>query len=45
MKYSNDKGKAIDEIVKIIEDFQYNNEISEKCKIEISSCNDSLIIR
>jgi len=35
MKSSNDKGKAIDEIVKIIQDFQYNDELSEKYKREI----------
>ena len=29
------KGKAIDEIVKIIRDFQYNDELSEKYKREI----------
>ena len=44
MKSSNDKEKAIDEIVKIIQDFQYNNELSEKYKKEILSCNDSLIV-
>ena len=35
MKSSNDKGKAIDEIVKIIEDFQYDDELSDKYKREI----------
>ena len=35
MKSSNDKEKAIDEIVKIIQDFQYNNELNEKYKREI----------
>ena len=35
MKSSNYKGKAIDEIVKIIRDFQYNDELSEKYKREI----------
>ena len=29
------KEKAIDEIVKIIQDFQYNDELSEKYKREI----------
>ena len=43
MKSSNDKEKAIDEIVKIIQDFQYKYELSEKYKREILSCNDSLI--
>jgi len=32
MKSSNDKEKAIDGIVKIIEDFQYYDEISKKYK-------------
>ena len=36
MKSSNYKEKAIDEIVKIIHDFQYNDELSEKYKWEIS---------
>ena len=35
MKSSNDKEKAIDEIVKIIQDFQYNDELSEKYKRKI----------
>ena len=35
MKYSNDKEKAIVEIVKIIQDFQYNDELSDKYKREI----------
>ena len=35
MKSSNDKEKAIYEIVKLIKDFQYNDEISEKYKREI----------
>ena len=35
MKSSNDKGKAIDEIVKIIKDFQYDDELSDKYKREI----------
>ena len=35
MKSSNYKEKAIDEIVKIIQDFQYNDELSEKYKREI----------
>ena len=35
MKSSNDKGKAIDEIVKIIQDFQYDDELSDKYKREI----------
>jgi hypothetical protein len=35
MKSSYDKEKAIDEIVKIIQDFQYNDELSEKYKREI----------
>ena len=34
MKLS-DKEKAIDEIVKIIKDFQYNDELSDKYKREI----------
>ena len=45
MKSSNDKEKAIGEIVKIIEDFQYNDEISEKYKKEISFYNGFIIIR
>ena len=35
MKSQNDKRKAIDEIVKIIQDFQYNDELNEKYKREI----------
>ena len=35
MKFSNHKGKAIDEIVKIIQDFQYSDELSYQYKIEI----------
>ena len=35
MKSSNNKEKAIDEIVKIIQEFQYNDELSEKYKREI----------
>ena len=35
MKFSNDKDKAIEEIIKIIKDFQYNDELSEKYKREI----------
>jgi phosphoenolpyruvate carboxylase len=35
MKSSKDKEKAIDEIVKIIQDFQDNDELSEKYKREI----------
>ena len=35
MQSLNDKEKAIDEIVKIIQDFQYNYELNEKYKIEI----------
>ena len=35
MKSSNDKEKAIDEIIKIIKDFQYNDELSDKYKREI----------
>ena len=35
MKSSNYKEKAIDEIVKIIQDFQYNYELSKKYKKEI----------
>ena len=35
MKSSNDKGKAIDEIVRIIQDFQYDDELSDKYKREI----------
>ena len=32
MKPKEEKEKAIDEIVKIIQDFQYNDELSEKYK-------------
>ena len=39
MKSSNDKEKAIDEIVKIIQDFQYNDELSDTYKIEILDQN------
>ncbi len=35
MKPKEEKEKAIDEIVKIIKKFQYNNELSEKYKREI----------
>ena len=35
MKFQNDRRKAIDEIVKITKDFQYNDELSEKYKREI----------
>ena len=35
MRSPNDKRKAIYEIVKIIQDFQYNDELSEKYKREI----------
>ena len=35
MKDKVNKEKAIDEIVKIIQDFQYNDELSEKYKREI----------
>ena len=35
MKPKEEKEKAIDEIVKIIQKFQYNNELSEKDKREI----------
>ena len=35
MKFQNDRRKAIDEIVKIIQDFQYNVELSEIYKREI----------
>ena len=35
MKPKEEKEKAIDEIVKIIQKFQYNNELSEKYKREI----------
>ena len=35
MKPKEEKEEAIDEIVKIIQKFKYNNELSEKCKREI----------
>ena len=35
MKSPIDKRKAIEEIVKIIQNFQYNDELSEKYKREI----------
>jgi len=35
MKPKEEKEEAIDEIVKIIQKFQYNNELSEKYKREI----------
>ena len=35
MKSSKYEEKAIDEIVKIIQDFQYNDELSQKYKREI----------
>ena len=35
MRNPKDKEKAIDEIVKIIQDFQYDDELSEKYKREI----------
>ena len=35
MKSSENKEKAIDEIVKIIRDFQYDDELSDKYKREI----------
>ncbi len=35
METPKDKKKAIDEIVKIIQDFQYNDELSEEYKREI----------
>ena len=35
MKPKEEKEKAIEEIVKIIQKFQYNNELSEKYKREI----------
>ena len=35
MRSSNDKEKAIDEILKIIQDFQDKNKLSEKYKREI----------
>ena len=39
MKSSKDKEKAIDEIVKIIQDFQYDDELSDKYKREILDQN------
>ena len=39
MKSSNDKEKTINEIVKIIQDFQYNDELSENYKREILDQN------
>ena len=35
MKTPQDKEKALDEIVKIIQDFQYNDELSDKYTREI----------
>ena len=35
MKDTKDNGEAIDELVEIIKDFQYNDELSEKYKREI----------
>ena len=35
MKSTENQEKTIDEIVKIIKDFQYNDELSEKYKREI----------
>ena len=35
MKHKKEKEKAMDEIVNIIQKFQYNNELSEKYKREI----------
>ena len=35
MKSIDNKEKAIDEIVKIIKDFQYNDELSDKYRREI----------
>ena len=35
MKVPEDKEKAIDEIVKIIKEFQYNNELSDEYMREI----------
>ena len=35
MKSSENNEKAIDEIVKIIKDFQYNDELSDRYKREI----------
>ena len=39
MKPKEEKEKGIDEIVKIIQKFQYNNELSEKYKREILNQN------
>ena len=39
MKPKEEKEKAIDEIVKIIQEFQYNNELSDKYKREILDQN------
>ena len=39
MQSLNDKEKAIDEIVKIIQDFQYNDELSDMYKIDILDQN------
>jgi len=39
MKSSNYNEKAIDEIVKIIQDFQYNDELSDMYKIDILDQN------
>ena len=36
MEYQLKKENSIDEIVKIIKDFQYNNELCQKYKREIS---------
>ena len=35
MKDTKDNGKEIDELLEIIKDFQYNDELSEKYKREI----------
>ena len=35
MKHKEEKEKAIDEIVKIIKDYQYNDELSDKYTREI----------
>ena len=39
MKPKGEKEKVIDEIVKIIQEFQYNNELSDKYKREILDQN------
>ena len=39
MKDKVNREKAFDEIVKIIQDFQYNDELSEKYKREILDLN------